>query len=234
MAATPFAHTCVGSKISSYMTNSLPTCGAVGGMGPIAAIGFLQLVVDLTSNADTDQDHVKIVLEQDGTIPSRNPAIEAVVNVRRRNLDSSHPDAIAAKVLQDEIGLHLAANVKSLADRGVDYVVLLCNTVHFFAPYVHDVLQSYPNVQFLSIIELAADKVMNHYKANPGIGPCAILGQGGCLKSGLYQNALGARGIDFYTLPETEDEMQVSPGARAKRAYLRGHIFACISLFART
>jgi aspartate racemase len=102
--------------------------GVLGGMGPAATVDFMATVIALTP-AETDQDHVHLIVDNDPTIPARQAAILR---------DGADP------------GPAMAAMAKRLQDAGADFLVMPCNTAHAFISPVTEAV----NIPLLSIIDV--------------------------------------------------------------------------------
>jgi aspartate racemase len=102
--------------------------GVLGGMGPEATVDFMATVIALTP-AETDQDHVHMIVDNDPTIPARQDAILC---------DGADP------------GPAMAAMAKRLQDAGADFLVIPCNTAHAFASQVTAAV----DIPLLSIIDV--------------------------------------------------------------------------------
>jgi aspartate racemase len=102
--------------------------GVLGGMGPAATVDFMATVIALTP-AETDQDHVHMIVDNDPTIPARQDAILR---------DGANP------------GPAMAAMAKRLRDAGADFLVIPCNTAHAFASQVTAAV----DIPLLSIIDV--------------------------------------------------------------------------------
>jgi len=84
--------------------------GILGGMGPEATADFFAKVIALTP-AKRDQDHLRIIINNNPKIPDRT-------------------EAILAK--DEALFPILVETAKSLERAGVDFIVIPCNTVHYF------------------------------------------------------------------------------------------------------
>jgi len=84
--------------------------GILGGMGPEATVDFFAKVIALTP-AKRDQDHLRIII-------NNNPKI----------LDRT--EAILTK--DESLFPILVKTAKNLERAGVDFIVIPCNTVHYF------------------------------------------------------------------------------------------------------
>ena len=84
--------------------------GILGGMGPEATADFFATVIALTP-AKRDQDHLRIIINNNPKIPDRTEAI--------LTKDGS-------------LFPMLVETTKNLERAGVDFIVIPCNTVHYF------------------------------------------------------------------------------------------------------
>ncbi len=109
------------------MSDRKKIVGVLGGMGPAATVDFMATVIALTP-AETDQDHVHMIVDNDPSIPERQDAI------LRNGADP---------------GPAMAAMAQRLQDAGADFLVIPCNTAHAFASQVTAVV----GIPLLSIID---------------------------------------------------------------------------------
>ena len=87
------------------------TVGVIGGLGPMATVYFYDMVVRLT-DAKTDQEHIDMVIANRATTPDRT-------------------DYIIGKSDVSPVDL-LKKDAKRLEAFGSDFIVITCNTAHFF------------------------------------------------------------------------------------------------------
>lgn len=147
------------------------TIGVLGGMGPAATALFFERIIALTP-ARTDQDHIPVVIYNNPKIPDRTASLVG-------DGPSSFPELIRS--------VHL------LERAGVDFVCMPCNTAHAY----YRELQSETRVPIMNLIEIVADRVSAHGT----IKKVGLLATPGTLRSNLYQDALGPRGIEVL-MPE--------------------------------
>ena len=102
--------------------------GVLGGVGPMATVYFQQMVLELTE-ASCDQDHLDMLVSNHATIPDRTAFI----------LGESRLSPL----------FDMAQDAQMLARAGCDFLVLPCNTAHFF--YEH--IQNAVSIPLLNIIE---------------------------------------------------------------------------------
>ena len=87
------------------------TAGVMGGLGPMASVYFYKMVVDMT-DAKTDQEHVDMVITNRATTPDRSTYILG-------KSDENPADV-------------LISDAQKLEQFGVDFIVITCNTAHYF------------------------------------------------------------------------------------------------------
>jgi aspartate racemase len=155
--------------------------GVIGGVGPLATAYFLQRVVQRTA-AERDQDHLDLVVLNHSTIPDRT-------------------DYILGRSTQDP-GPVLAADAKKLEKFGVSFLVMPCNTAHFFTQQVIDAIDG----DFLSIIDVTVSAAL---RRAPHAGRVGLLATEGTAQSHVYHDAFGAHGVDIIT-PDDEDQAVVN------------------------
>ena len=107
------------------------TAGVIGGMGPEATVDFMARVIAATP-ASTDQEHVRLLVDQNPKVPSRQAAR-------------------AGK--GEDPGPAMAAMAKGLEQAGADFLVMPCNTAHAFAQPVRSAV----SIPLVSIIDVTVD-----------------------------------------------------------------------------
>jgi len=135
--------------------------GVLGGMGPDATVDFMAKVIALTP-ADKDQDHVHMIIDHDPTVPNRQLAI----------LGSG-----------EDPGPAMAAMATRLENAGADFLVIPCNTAYVF----QDSILAAAGIPLISIID---ETIAAISEASPGADTIGVLATDGCLRAGVYQNAL--------------------------------------------
>jgi aspartate racemase len=100
-------------------------------MGPAATVDLFAKLVEATS-AETDQDHLRILIDNNPRIPNRN-------------------DAIAGR--GPSPAPHLASSARGLQDAGADVLVIACNTAHAFQSDIEAAV----TIPLISMIEATAD-----------------------------------------------------------------------------
>ena len=149
------------------------TVGVIGGLGPEATLDFFAKVLAHTP-ARTDQDHLRLLIDNNPKAPDRHAAITGT---------------------GDSPGPMLAESARKLAEAGADFLVMPCNTAHAFAPDIRAAV----TLPFVDIIEEACDALTRRRPEARRVGVLAALG---CLEAGLYETALSCRGIEAITPEE--------------------------------
>lgn len=148
------------------------TVGVLGGLGPMASVYFYDMVVNMT-DAKTDQEHVDMIITNRATTPDRTAFI----------VGSSDEDP--SNILIDD--------AKKLEKYGVDFIVMTCNTAHYF----YEKIARSVNLPLVNIVEetIKHAKATNHKKLG-------ILATTGNIKTSLYQNMCEKYDMKYLTLDE--------------------------------
>ncbi len=140
--------------------------GVLGGMGPDATVDFMAKVIALTP-AERDQDHIRMLIEHDPTIPSRqNVSVSDDARIREM----------------------LAAMSERLEADGADFLVMVCNTAHGWLDRALERI----SIPFISIIDETVAAIVSRYPDTRKVG---ILATPACLELNLYQDALERSGM---------------------------------------
>ncbi|MGN0519798.1 MAG: aspartate/glutamate racemase family protein [Candidatus Fimenecus sp.] len=151
--------------------------GVLGGVGPLATIYFADLVIKMT-DAKTDQEHIAMIILNHASIPDRTEYI----------LDNKKPNPLPVMI----------ADAQKLEKDGADYIVIPCNTAHYF----FDEIQKSVRVPIINILE---ETVCYAEKTVPNLKCLGILATEGTVISGAYQNIIEKHGLDF-RVPSEEDQ----------------------------
>ena len=149
--------------------------GILGGMGPLATADLFRKIV-LMTDAARDNDHIRVYIDDNASIPDRTAAIL-----------SGGADPLPA----------MTDSLQKLEACGADCVIMPCNTAHYFLPR----LQALTESPFLSMLEATARACAARF---PG-KTAAVLATKGTLSAGLYQAALEKEGVSFL-IPEDAEQ----------------------------
>jgi aspartate racemase len=153
--------------------------GVLGGMGPDATVDFMAKVIALTP-ADKDQDHVRMIIDHNPTVPNRQSAI----------LDDGEDPRPA-----------IAAMAMRLETAGADFLVIPCNTAYVFQDSILDAV----GIPLVSIID---ETIAAIAALSPGADTVGVLATDGCLKANIYQSALRDNELQS-VLPSHEESAQL-------------------------
>lgn len=154
----------------------LKTVGIVGGMGPWATAVFFSRLVQMT-RASCDQEHIPILLDNNTRIPDRTAYI---LNNGANPLPA------------------LVESVQRLQSMGADFLVMPCNTAHYF----YDALRARVSLPFLHMITCTLDRIEKEY----GKVPVGLLSTEGTRKAGVYGRHLHDRDMPLLLPRETEQK----------------------------
>ena len=144
------------------------TVGILGGMGPDATHYFYQKLTAMTS-AEKDQEHLPVLMYSNPKLPDR---ATAVLSGRKKELIEG-----------------LQYSVSKLEKAGADFIVIPCNTAHYF---VQD-MQSVLSIPILNMIDLTAA----HIAREGTIKRVGLLGTTATVKWKLYDDALKPFGVEL-------------------------------------
>lgn len=155
-----------------------PLVGILGGMGPAATVDFYSKLIAATP-ASTDQEHLRVMIWADPSVPDRTRAITG---------GGGDPTE------------SLAAGAQQLKKAGAAFYVVTCNGAHAFLPRVRDKV----DLEYLSIVEVTTE----HLAALPYVSSAGLLATDATLSVGLYQVSLEKAGIKPL-LPDRESQRSV-------------------------
>jgi aspartate racemase len=132
--------------------------GILGGMGPEATIDLFYKIIKFTP-ADKDQDHLRIIIDNNPKIPDRTAAILG---------KGGNP----LPALQE--------TAKNLEKAGADFIIIPCNTAHYFLSSIRESVR----IPVLNMIEETAKDIQQRI---PQIQKVGLLASVGTYKTEIYQ-----------------------------------------------
>ena len=141
--------------------------GILGGMGPEATVDLMQRIIRLTPALD-DADHIRCIVDNNPKVPSR---IKAIIEG-----DGEDP------------GPSMADMGRRLASWGADFLVIACNTAHYY----YEAVQQAVNIPVINLIDLVARHVESHFPEQNRVG---ILASPAVAMTGLYTKRFQKMGI---------------------------------------
>jgi aspartate racemase len=144
--------------------------GIVGGVGPAATVDFMGKVVANTP-AGRDQEHIKMVVEQNPQIPDRT-----------------------ANLLHDEADPTMAmyATCKRLESAGANAIAIPCNTAHAFVERI----QAHLRVPIVNMLHETIEWIVHKYGSGKVVG---LLATSGTIQSQVYHEAARNSGLQIVT-----------------------------------
>ncbi len=153
--------------------------GILGGMGPEATADLFMRIIRATP-VKRDQDHFRVIIDSNSKIADRTPAILG-----------TGPSPLPMLI---ETG-------KNLERVGADFLLLPCNTAHYF----HAGVQAELGIPILHMIRLSAEHIKKKY---PEVKRVGLQASDGTITSKLYNEIYGEYGIHVI-IPGDESQMDI-------------------------
>lgn len=196
--------------------------GVIGGMGPAATIRLYEEITRRTPILH-EQDHLRLVIDSDPTVPDRTAALLAAAS-------SGGKPSLPAADVDGSPERHLIAAARRLQAAGVELIAIACNTAHAW----HERIAGAVDVPVLHLIDVTTEAAIRC--VGPG-GRVGLLASLGTQSTGLYQQASARIGLSL-VLPKPQIQqqvmdaiMQVKTGrtepARATIRRAAGQLVAC-------
>lgn len=154
--------------------------GILGGMGPEATVDVFVKILKNTP-VDNEQDHLRIIIDNNPKVPNRTEAIISG-NVSQ-----------VIKTLQ-ETALNLERS-------GVDFIIMTCNTAHYFLPEIQKVVS-------VPIIDMIKETVRVLTEKVPYVRKAGLLATTGTIRTGIYHKVIAQAGIELLS-PKGEYQEKV-------------------------
>jgi len=153
--------------------------GILGGMGPEATIDLFYKIIKFTP-AEKDQDHLRIIIDNNPKIPDRTAAILG-----------KGKDPLPT----------LRETAQNLEKAGADFIIIPCNTAHYFLPLIQESVK----IPILNMIEETAKETRG--KISP-IQKVGLLASIGIYKTGIYHQHFKKFNIEVIS-PEEKDKEEI-------------------------
>ena len=141
------------------------TIGIIGGMGPLATVDLYKKIIDMT-RADSDREHIHIIIDNYPQIPDRTTAI----------LQGS--EAPVPFILE---------SAERLLTAGAQLLTIPCNTSHSF----YEKICVGTSLPVLNMLDITAAHLQSE-----GVKSVGVLATDGTKKTGVYDRALSKFGIE--------------------------------------
>lgn len=142
------------------------TVGIIGGMGPLATADLFKKIV-LNTKAESDQEHLKVLVDNNTDISDRTSAIL---------YGGKNPVP------------QLTKSALLLWAMGAEVLVMPCNTAHYF----YNDVQNAVDIPVLHMIEITCNSLLKK-----GIKKAGLLATDGTIESGIYQGVFDKSGIEL-------------------------------------
>ncbi len=153
--------------------------GVLGGMGPEATIDLFHKIIKFTA-VEKDQEHLRIIIDNNPKIPDRTAAILG-----------KGEDPLPA----------LQNTAKNLEKAGADFIIIPCNTAHYFLSSIKKSVQ----IPILNMIEETVKEVRHKI---PQVKKVGLLASMGIYKTGIYHQHLKKYNIEaIYPDDKSKDEV---------------------------
>lgn len=173
-------------------------------MGPLATADLFSKII-LCTHADTDQEHLHVIIDNNTDIPDRTGAILF-----------GGEDPVE----------QMALSAHRLQTAGAEFLIMPCNTAHYF----YDRLKARVSVPVLNMLEETG-----LYLRKNEITRAGLLATDGTIRSGIYEKALEKYGITLLLpQPEDQKQVMhvIYDGIKAGNQALdpTGFVSACKAL----
>ncbi|MDQ7819814.1 MAG: amino acid racemase [Armatimonadota bacterium] len=162
--------------------------GVLGGLGPWATLDLFEKILRLTP-AERDQDHLRVIIDNNPRVPDRGPAI----------LGEGEDPTPA-----------LVEGARTLERAGADFIVIPCNTAHYF----HASIQAAVGIPVLHIMEEVAAAARAEV---PQVRTLGLLATPATVASRLYHHACGGVGREVIA-PDAAGQEVVTAAIYAVKA----------------
>lgn len=166
-----------------------PVVGVIGGMGPDATVDLMRRVLVATPASD-DADHIRMIVDNNGKVPSRFKAL----------VEGGGEDPTPV----------LVAMARGLVGAGADFLVIPCNTAHHYRPAIAAAV----DVPVADMIGLSIVRIRSVLGANPTIG---LLASPAVRITGLFEKRCREGGIEVLW-PDAEADKAVVAVIKAVKA----------------
>lgn len=152
------------------------TIGIIGGMGPLATVKLFERIV-LNTVAKMDQDHPRVLIDNNASIPDRTSYI-------LNGTENPLPEL-----------LKTATNLEKM---GADFLIMPCNTAHYF----YKELSAAVSIPIFDMLEEALLIAKDSIRDNR----VGLLATDGTIKTGLYKERAGRYGFTVVVPDSSEQE----------------------------
>lgn len=150
--------------------------GILGGMGPEATAFLFQAIIKNTEAA-RDQDHLRVLVDNNPKIPERIPAI------------LGHGEDPLPMMIE---------TAKNLERAGADFIVIPCVTAHYFIRELSEGVA----IPVISIIEEVTEELERRL---PGVERTGLIATTATIRARLFQDRLSEKDVEVI-VPSAEEQ----------------------------
>ncbi len=170
------------------------TIGILGGMGPEATVDLFAKIVAATP-ARIDQEHLRIVIDNNPKIPDRTAA-------------ALHGGEDPTRLLQ--------TTASNLERAGADFLVMPCNSAHLFFDSIVQAVR-------IPVLHIADETVAEVARRYPKVRTVGVLAAHGTVQLRLYHDRLEAAGLKAIS-PDPGDQEIVQAAIFSVKAGDKGPV----------
>lgn len=150
--------------------------GIIGGMGPLATCDLMLKVIKNT-DAECDQEHVHLLIDNNTAIPDRT---EAIIRGGVSPLEE------------------LVISANRLTAAGADALAIACHSAHYLLPELEKIVST----PFISLIDTTTKRLLEGNNKT-----VALFATEGLSKAGIYQAKLTKAGINVLVPDDNEQNL---------------------------
>lgn len=164
------------------------TVGVIGGMGPDATVELMHRVIAATP-AEDDADHIHMLVDNNPKVPSR---LKALLDGGGEN-----PGPVIAQMAQ------------GLEQAGADFLVIPCNTAHYYHHYAQDAV----DIPVWHLIQLSLQTIREQYP----VTRIGLLASSAVQKISLFEPFFAEAGLEL-AYPDDAAQAVIMQVIRAVKA----------------
>ncbi|MGO1369369.1 aspartate/glutamate racemase family protein [Senegalia sp. (in: firmicutes)] len=153
------------------------TIGIIGGMGPLATVYLFKKIVELT-DAEQDDEHPRIVIDNNTSIPKRPNYLQG---------EGENPLP------------YLIETAKRLESIGADFLIMPCNTAHYFFEGIQKKLK----IPLINMVEETAEYFISN---NPKGNKVGLLATEATCEFRIYHDIFKKCGLEVITPTSNQQE----------------------------
>jgi len=168
--------------------------GILGGMGPEATADLFEKIIKHT-NALKDQDHFRIIIDNNPKIPDRTPAVLGT---------------------GESILPSMVETAKKLKKAGADFIVIPCVTAHYFLSGLREEV----DIPIISIVDELVHEMETNFSQVRKVG---LISTTGTIKGKVFQRKIEETGRELLVPSEQDQKTLVMEAIYGKAGIKAGY-----------